>query len=99
MRAPDTSPGDVSGPEQDRFAVERRLGLPFQEVVRLLERVIMRTGCTIGVVLHHEHRRQLGAQIGVDHHLHVDSSVDEQRRAHARGHLEQVLALPAGVHL
>ena len=51
------------------------------------------------LVLHHEHREQLRAEIGVDHHLHRDPAVDEQRGPHARRHGEHVLRLLVDLHV
>ena len=50
------------------------------------------------LVLHHEHRRQVGTEVGVDHHLDGDPAVDEQSRPHACAHLEPILRLVGGVH-
>src|SRR5215218_10159942 len=57
VRAPDTCPGNVARAKDDGFAVEGGLGLPLEEVVRLLEGMIMGASGSIRIVMNHEHRR------------------------------------------
>src|SRR3954469_12117877 len=60
VHASDACPRDIARPDRVLDAVEGRHRLALEEVVRLLERVVVRARDAVGVVLHHEHRRQLG---------------------------------------
>ncbi len=59
----------------------------------------MRAGHACLVVLHHEHGGQQRAEVAVDHHLHRDAAVDEQRGSHARRHGQELLALLVDRHV
>ena len=78
--------------------VEERLHLSVEDLVHLLEGMVVGAGEPALLVLHHEHRREGGAEVGVDHHLDRDPAVHEQGGAHARTHLQPVLRLVGGVH-
>ena len=84
MDAADARPEHVAGAQEDRLAVGERLDLALEDVVRLLERMVVRLRDAAGLVLHHEHRVQHGAEPLVDEHLQRDAAVGEQRRGHAR---------------
>src|SRR5581483_914270 len=59
--------------------------LALEQVIRLLERMVVRMRDRTGLVRHHEHRVQLRVEARVDEHLHGDAAVRERRRRHARG--------------
>jgi hypothetical protein len=99
VHAADRRERHVARPQLVPLAVELALRPALQEQVRLLERVVVPAGRTVRVVVDHEHRGQIRAEVRVDHHLHRDAAVDQQRGAHAGRHGEQFLALPAGVHV
>ncbi len=61
--------------------------------------MVVGAGEAARLVLDHEHRGQVGAEVGVDHHLHGDPAVDEQRGAHAGAEGEPVLGLQRRVHV
>src|SRR5215472_1849433 len=72
VHAADAGPRDVTDFEPIAFTVELGVSGAFENQVGLLERMIVLAGLAVRVVLHHEHRGQLGAQVGVDHHLDRD---------------------------
>ena len=59
----------------------------------------MSTGEATRLVLHHEHRLELSAQVRVHHHLHRDAAVDQQGGAHARRDRKHVLGLHRRIHV
>src|SRR5215469_1559650 len=99
VHAADAGPGDVTDFEPIAFTVELGVGGAFDNQVGLLERMIVLACLAVRVVLHHEHGRQLGTQIGVDHHLDGNPAVDKQGGAHARGYGKQILTLLSRVHV
>ena len=97
--AADAGPRDVPGHEVISLAVELGIDLAFEDQVRLLVRVVVAPGEPARLVLHHEHREELRAEVGVDHHLHGDAAIDEERRPHARRNREHVLRLLVHLHV
>ena len=98
MDTADARPGDVAGPEAMGGAVETRLDFTLEDEVGLLEGMVVGSGQTIRLVLDHEHGRQVGTLVRVDHHLHGDPAVDQQRGAHAGADGQAILGLPGGIH-
>ena len=83
VHAPGARPGDVAPLQPVRLTVEHRVGGAGQDQVRLLERMVMRPGHPVRLVLHHEHGLQLCSEVGVDHHLHRDPAVHQPCGPHA----------------
>ena len=83
VHAPGAGPGDVAPLQPVGLPVQHRVGRAGQDQVRLLERMIMRAGHPVRLVLHHEHGLQLGPEVGVDHHLDRDPAVHQAGGPHA----------------
>ena len=67
--------------------------------VGLFQRMVVGAGDSALLVLDHEHGLEVGAEVGVHHHLDGDPAVDEERGAHAGRHCQEILGLTAGVHV
>ena len=99
MDAADPGEGDVAGSHAIAFTVEGCVHLPIQDEIRLLEGMVVLARHAIRFVLDHEHGRVLSAQLAVEHHLHGDAAVHEERRAHAGRYRQLILRLPAHIHV
>ena len=86
VHAPGARPEDVARPERVAVAVRDDVDLSFEDVVRLLERVVVRVGAGSRLVVDHEHRVELRVEPLVDEHLHGDPAVGEDGGRHAPGH-------------
>src|SRR5205809_554282 len=65
--------------------VHLALDLAREEHVGLLERVVVRLGRATELVVDREHRDVVGAEGPIDHHLHRDPAVREDRRIRTGG--------------
>src|SRR5690554_213301 len=63
VNAAHASPGDISGTQPELLAVEGGIHFAVGDQVGLFERMIVGAGLAVGVVLDHEHGREVGPEV------------------------------------